>query len=129
MILKPSPVAAAARSYSEVLAELVGSKWTVVTEGPSGAQLKHPRVMRSSTKVILAIGVVGLLAAGVGIILIIAGLIEYFAQSERTFFLNRERPDAPPSAAAPKMGRTSKGLLVLVIVIFVAAVVVSMTSR
>jgi hypothetical protein len=84
------------QKYSEILASLTSQEWVVVTEGASGAQMKLPRAMRFSTKLVFAVGIIGLLAFGLGIILIILGLIDYYALTkEESYFLSRETPGMP----------------------------------
>jgi hypothetical protein len=95
--LSRQPSAASSPHYSEILAALTADKWQVVSEGPSGAQLKQPRVMLTQTKVAIVAGAVLVLFYWpVALLLLILGVIDYVMTKERSFFLSRERPDYPP---------------------------------
>lgn len=85
-------------SYPEILAKLVSEKWIVVSEGPSGAQMKRPRQMMTQTKVCLIIGGVCLLFYWpIALLLIAVAAFDYFVfTKERTHFLSREAPMLPP---------------------------------
>jgi hypothetical protein len=88
--------------------------WVVSAgEGRSGVQMKHPRVMRNSTKIVLALGIVGLVAAGAGVVLIILGLIDYSAlTTEQSYFLNRDAPAIPPPPEKTRLSTFTKVVLV-----------------
>jgi hypothetical protein len=117
----PSPEDRAA-NYSAILSSLTENKWVVVSEGPSGAQLRHPRVMTTSTKVVLIIGVVGLLAGGAGILFLILGAADYAMTKEQNHFLNRENPSRPPPHIR-KTATVTKVLLVILLLLLAAAVI------
>jgi len=92
----PPPVPTSDPQYKEILQGLTSTGWVVVSEGPSGVQVRRPRVMRASTKFFFVIGIVGLLAYGLGIIMIILALMDYYVLTkEETYFLNRESPTPP----------------------------------
>lgn len=83
-------------SYSDILAKLCAAGWRVETEGPSGAQMKRPRVMRASTKLVIALGVVAVPLMGAGLVLLGLGALDYYILTkEASHFLNRERPAEP----------------------------------
>ena len=83
--------------YKKLLSFAISEGWTVSSEGPSGAQLKKPRKMATSTKVVLYLGIILLLAWGVGLILIIISLIDYYVRTkEQTYYLDRSRPMPAP---------------------------------
>lgn len=76
--------------YRFRLAQEINDGWIVVSEGPSGAQLKKPKEMRSADQIMMIIGFVGLFLYGLGTILIIAALLDYlFFTDEETKFLAR----------------------------------------
>lgn len=96
--------AAATLSYSEVLASLTADKWELVTEGPSGAQLKRPRQMMKQTKGCLIVGGVCLLLFWpLALLLIAVAAFDYFVfTKERTHFLSRDVPLLPAEPVKKK---------------------------
>jgi hypothetical protein len=99
MIINPSLRAdtAGPKGYSDVIAALTAQKWEMVSEGPSGAQLKQAKAMRLQTKIALVIGVVVLLLvhwiAGAAIAAI--ALVDFAIQKPRTHFVSRDNPRLP----------------------------------
>ena len=89
----PAPVV----NYDAVLQELVGKKWEMVSEGPSGAQLKGPKKMRMLDKGCLVLGAALLLFQPiVGAILVAVALVDFaFLTKQPTHFLSRESPARP----------------------------------
>jgi len=73
--------------YKRELAEALSNKWIMLAEGPSGAQLELPKIMRIQTKVALIIGFLLTFAWGIGIIIIIGALIDYAMQKKQTKFI------------------------------------------
>lgn len=84
-------------SYQQILAKLTSEGWQVVTEGPSGAQLKWTRKMMTQTRIVLVLGGVCLLFYWPAAIFFIAvATFDYFVfTKERDHFLDRERPTIP----------------------------------
>lgn len=110
--------------YPGALKRLIENGWEMVSEGPSGAQLKKPKKMRTQTKVVLWIGVVLLVAAGLGVLFIILALLDYAMQKDQTYFLRSDNPQQPAETAAPQMSPVVKvlfWLLVFLVVIGLAA--------
>jgi hypothetical protein len=77
------------------LESLLNNGWTVVSEGPSGAQLIGEKKMKTQTKVALVIGVVLVLAAGLGLIIMALALIDYWMTKAPTHFVSRSHPSLP----------------------------------
>jgi hypothetical protein len=91
-----APFANAAPSYAGALKKLTSEGWAVVSEGPSGAQLRGPKQMRALDKWGIGIGVPLIVLWGVGLLLIAAGLIDYaLLTPRREYFLSRENPKMP----------------------------------
>ena len=130
IITASSPVKQQATlSYSGILTSLTNDKWTLVTEGVSGAQLKRPRVMLTQTKVVLAIGVVGLFAFGIGLLFILVGLLDYYVgQKELSHFLSRENPSMPRNYRKPGMPRVFKLMLGLIVLSVLCAIILPLIS-
>jgi hypothetical protein len=84
-------------AYSETLAKLTADGWQLVTDGPSGAQLKKPKKMRTLDSVCAVIGVVCLFFAWpLGLLLILIAILDFaFFTKERTHFLSRDLPMMP----------------------------------
>jgi preprotein translocase subunit SecF len=84
-------------TYSETLAKLTADKWQVVNEGPSGAQLRQPKKMKTLDTIVLVLGVVCLFFAWpLGLLFIVLALLDLaFFTKERTHFLSRENPRLP----------------------------------
>jgi hypothetical protein len=86
----------AAVTYDVALQGALKSGWIMVSEGPSGAQLKKPKKMRGLDKLCLLAGVaVGLFNVIVGGFLILIAVVDYAVLTkDRTQFLSRETPRA-----------------------------------
>ena len=114
-----APFSGAMLSYDTALKSALTGGWTMVTEGASGAQLKKAKVMSAADKWCIGIGVVGLVAGGLGVVLILIGVLDYaFFTKEQTGFLSRENPQWPPAEAKKKpainLGRLALGLLIAI---------------
>lgn len=84
-------------NYSETLAKLLNNKWQMVSEGPSGAQLKLPKKMKTLDSICAIIGVVCLFFLWpLGLLLILIAILDFaFFTKEQTFFLSRDVPTMP----------------------------------
>jgi len=96
----PSQAAAdqdAATALQQHVAKLVAKKWEVISDGPSGVQLRAPKKLRKFDWLALGLGLLcfGLgfltvLAYGFGLILVALGLLDYFVLTKaQTVFLPR----------------------------------------
>lgn len=74
-------------SFTTELNQHTSKGWVVISEGPSGAQLEKPRAMKPVDKLALVVGVLTLPFAGVGLIFIIAAVLDYvfFTKAESKF--------------------------------------------
>lgn len=82
--------------YSDALAKALNRGWVMVSEGPSGAQLRKPKKMSSLDKVCLGLGIPLLFLFGVGLILILVAVLDYaFFTKEKTAFISRDNPVLP----------------------------------
>ena len=93
----PSQAAAdqeAAAVLQQQVAGLVAQRWVVVSDGPSGVQLRAPRHMRKFDWLALGLGLLcfglgflTMLAYGFGLVLVSLGLLDYFVftKAETTF--------------------------------------------
>lgn len=74
--------------YKEQLAERIKNGWTVISEGPSGAQLVGEKKMRVLDKACLAFGILTFWIYGIGVFFIIIALIDYWLLTKKpTYFL------------------------------------------
>lgn len=81
--------------YPGALKHLVNDGWEVVSEGPSGAQLKKPKKMKTQTKVAMLVGAVLVFAWGIGVLVILFALIDYAMQKDESYFLDSDNPQPP----------------------------------
>lgn len=73
--------------------------WEVVSEGPSGAQLREPKKMRSLDRAVLVVGIPLVFLWGLGVLLIAIALIDYiFLTPQKTLFI-------PSDIATPAPGQ------------------------
>jgi hypothetical protein len=86
---------APALTFETALSTLIAQKWTVVSEGPSGAQLIGEKKMTRQTRLALIVGAVLVLAAGIGLIVMAFALIDYWMTKPPTHFLSRAQPSLP----------------------------------
>lgn len=118
------PSAKSAPSYQQIIAKVTSEGWQVVTEGPSGAQIKRPRIMRTQTKVVLFVGFLLLIAYGAGLLFLIIGGIDYAMTRPGAHFVSRESPTLPKPG--PGMSAASKTVWIvfatLVALVAVAAI-------
>jgi hypothetical protein len=85
-----------ATTYDAVLQGALAKGWIVLSEGPSGAQLKRPKEMKALDKWCIGLGVPLILLFGVGFILVAFGLIDYaLFTKDKTFFVGRISPASP----------------------------------
>jgi hypothetical protein len=63
--------------------------WTIQSDGPTGVQLVGKKKPAMSTRIVLILGMVLLLAYGFGLILIILALADYARTPKPTIFLSR----------------------------------------
>lgn len=83
--------------YPTRLQALTQAGWQVVSEGPSGAQMKKAKVLRTADKWCIGIGVPLVFFWGFGLLLIAVGMLDYwFFTKDETYFLARA---AAPQAA------------------------------
>jgi hypothetical protein len=75
--------------YTRELKAAVSDGWIMLSEGPSGAQMELPKTMRTQTKVGLVAGFLLLFVYGVGVIVLIAAVIDYAIQKKNTRFISR----------------------------------------
>lgn len=87
--------------YAALLDVLIQRGWTVTSEGASGAQLTKPKEMKTQTKVALVIGAVLILAFGIGLIVILFAMIDYWMTKPKTHFLSRGNPSLPEGEKVP----------------------------
>ena len=80
---------------------MTASGWEMVSEGTSGAQMKKAKEMSTAAKICIGVGIPGLFLAGLGIILILAGVLEYALSKEPTHFLSRTNPTYPTKMKKP----------------------------
>lgn len=81
--------------YDTILRRLIADKWEVVSEGPSGDQLRGVKKMTSTGKGAMLVGTVLVFAYGIGIIVIAFALIDHAMQKAPTHFLQRSNPVFP----------------------------------
>jgi len=80
----------AAVALQKQVAEYVGQHWEVISDGPSGVQLRAPKKMKVIDLICLIIGLPMLAFYGLGVFLIGLGLIDYFVFTKsETKFLPR----------------------------------------
>lgn len=90
------PKSYAPEHYDKMLAGMISAGWVVTAEGPSGAQMSGGKQMRMSDKICLAIGILGLVAYGLGLILILIAVLDYaFFTKPTQHFLSRSAPAYP----------------------------------
>lgn len=78
------------QDFNSELKGYVDSGWDIVSDGPSGVQLKAPRKMKGLDKGCLVVGAVLIVAYGVGLLLIAIALVDYYVLTPReTKFLPR----------------------------------------
>lgn len=83
-------------SYQTILQKCVADGWIVESEGPSGAQLRKLKAMSLGQKTLMVIGFFGLFIYGIGILLILAVIVEFtvFTKAPR-HFLFKDTPRLP----------------------------------
>lgn len=83
-------------TYPEALKKLTDAGWVVISEGPSGAQLKGPKVMTGQNKVCLILGLVLLIFWGIGLLLLLLVFLQHvLLQKQPAHFLSRDEPRLP----------------------------------
>ena len=77
-------------SFEIRLQNYISQGWKVTSDGPAGVQLEMPKQLSTAGKFCLVLGLVGLLLAGLGIILLIFAAVDYFILAKPpTMFLPR----------------------------------------
>jgi hypothetical protein len=81
-------------TYPSALSAALAAGWVMVSEGPSGAQLRKPKQMRGLDKLCLISGMVCFFFFWpVALVLILLAVLDYaFLTKERTAFLSRDNP-------------------------------------
>ena len=71
--------------------DLTAKGWVVTSNGPDGMELRAPKVWRLSDKILLGVGVVGLVAYGLGLLIIGFALARhYLFNNPPTAYLERK---------------------------------------
>ena len=78
------------RDFNSHLQGYLDDGYEIISDGPSGVQLRGPKVMKTQTKVALVIGAVLVLAWGLGLIIVLFALIDYAMTKQPTAFLRRD---------------------------------------
>lgn len=80
----------AAGAFQHQIAELVDERWEVISDGPTGVQLRAPKKIKLIDLICLIIGLPMVIFWGLGLILIGLGLIDHFVFNKaETKFLPR----------------------------------------
>jgi hypothetical protein len=80
----------AAAAYQAEIAKWVDARWEVVSDGPTGVQLRGPRKLKVIDLICFIVGLPAIVFWGLGLILIGLGLIDHFVLTQRaTKFLPR----------------------------------------
>lgn len=81
-------------TYPAALETALAAGWVMVSEGPSGAQLRKPKQMRGLDKACLIAGMICFFFLWpVGLVLVLLAVLDYaFLTKERTAFLSRDQP-------------------------------------
>lgn len=88
--LNPDASQEAADKFQEQIAELVHANWEVISDGPTGVQLRAPKRLKVIDLVCFIIGLPMIYFWGLGLILIGLGLIDHFVLTKQeTRFLAR----------------------------------------
>lgn len=84
-------------TYPEMLAKLTSDGWQLVSEGPSGAQLKKPKKMKTLDSLCAIAGVVLLFFLWpLGLLLILIAVLDLlFFTKEQSHYLSRDMPLMP----------------------------------
>lgn len=121
MIIQTAP---APLAYSDVLQKLTAAGWEVVTDGPSGAQLRGKKKMAKNDvgAAVLGAGLM-LFSPALGAFLIIIAVLDFLLLTKPPMhFLSRESPELPRPEAKDKGGFIKRIVIsVLVISALVAA--------
>lgn len=118
----PSVVTLQPLDYSATLAKLMSLGWQMVSEGPSGAQLKQPKKMMLQTKLVIIIGALcGLFTFGLSLLLVAVAVVDYAIQKDPAHFLSRDNPQLPTSGK----GKVSP-VFVLFFVLIMAGIIASL---
>ena len=89
-VFNPDASEEAAVALQQQVAELVSQRWEVISDGPSGVQLRAPKKIKLIDLICLIIGFLTIVFYGLGLILIGLGLIDYFVFTKvETKFLPR----------------------------------------
>ena len=89
-VFNPDASEEAAEALLQQIAELVAQGWEVISDGPSGVQLRAPKKIKRIDLICLIVGVPTVVFYGLGLILIGLGLIDYFVFTKApTKFLPR----------------------------------------
>jgi len=89
-LFNPDASEEAAVAYQAEIAQLVEARWVVISDGPTGVQLRAPRKMKIIDLICLIVGLPMIVFWGLGLILIGLGLIDHFVLTQpETKFLPR----------------------------------------
>ena len=64
------------------IAKLISQRWEVISDGPTGVQLRAPRKMKKLDLLCIVLGLPMVFFYGLGLILIGLGLLDYFLFTE-----------------------------------------------
>jgi hypothetical protein len=88
--LNPDAEQEAAEALQHQIAELVTQRWEVISDGPSGVQLRAPKKIKVIDLICLIIGLPMIVFYGLGLILVGLGLVDYYVfTKQETKFLPR----------------------------------------
>jgi hypothetical protein len=76
--LNPDASQEAAGAYQQQIADLVAQNWEVISDGPTGVQLRAPKKVKVIDLLCFIVGLPTIVFWGVGLILIGLGLIDHF---------------------------------------------------
>ncbi len=89
-LLNPEASQEAADAFQQQIAELVRENWEVISDGPTGVQLRAPKRLKVIDLICFIVGLPMIVFYGLGLILLGLGLIDYFILTKQeTRFLAR----------------------------------------
>lgn len=86
-VFNPDAGKEAADAFQLQIAGLVARRWEVISDGPTGVQLRAPKKMKVIDMICLVVGLPAVVFHGLGVVLIGLGLIDYFifTKAEKKF--------------------------------------------
>lgn len=88
--LNPDAEQEAAEAFQRQIAELVRTNWEVISDGPTGVQLRAPKKIKVIDLICLIIGLPMIVYYGLGLILVGLGLVDHYVfTKQETKFLAR----------------------------------------